>query len=361
MQLLTLRRELGKTKDDASIKVSPEVLALLHSISTEISPAIVTDAVCSATTTVTTPPLELNDSEEEESLLSERPGSDEESSPSAKPLKNKCIPTITEGDLTESQREIMANIAHRLNCSKQLVLICIEKHQGKDFDRYDLEKWCSHNLDLLDESEEESSSDEDSYSSRSSESDDSEQEDQQFKHSSSFATAAIVYPAHAPEITRIERAAREKVDENNSMVQDLVNAGYAMEKSIDAVDRYPTVKAAMEYLDKMEDDEDEDKDDSGVIPVVVGRLPSEDSQDDTISEWVPGGDPSITFDPGSEDKYLPLETLGEVLSYLSQMPGQVQRSRTFPASFLKKGYPNLIVVQPGIYIAIIIMHTHWEM
>ena len=101
-----------------------------------------------------------------------------------------------------------------------------------------------------------------------------------------FATAAVVHPAHAPEITRIERAAREKVDENNSMVQSLVNAGYALEQSIDAVDRYPTVKAAMEYLDKMEDDEDEDKEgDNGAIPVIVGRLLSrEDSQDDA-TEW----------------------------------------------------------------------------
>ena len=69
------------------------------------------------------------------------------------------------------------------------------------------------------------------------------------------------------------------------MVQDLVNAGYTLEQSIDAVDRYPTVRAAMEYLNKMEDDEDEDEDANGAIPVVVGRLLSrEDSQDDA-TEW----------------------------------------------------------------------------
>ena len=190
MQLLTLRRELDRI---TSTKVSPDILALLHSISTEITPAIVTDALHHATQTVPTPPLELKDSDEEmnsESPLIERPVSDDKLSETSKPKKNNHLPTIAEEDLSEEQREIIANIAQRLYCSSQLVLMGIEKN-GKDFDRYDLEKWCSSNLDLLDKNEEESS-DEESYGYQSSDSDDSEQENQQFKYSTSMCLKYLV-------------------------------------------------------------------------------------------------------------------------------------------------------------------------
>lgn len=52
------------------------------------------------------------------------------------------------------------------------------------------------------------------------------------------------------EIITVESEMQEPVDDNHSAVQALVDAGYDVEQSIDAVEKYETVGAAMEYLDQ---------------------------------------------------------------------------------------------------------------
>lgn len=62
------------------------------------------------------------------------------------------------------------------------------------------------------------------------------------------------------EIVTVESEMQEPVDDNHSAVQALVSAGYNVELSIDAVEKYETVDAAMEYLDQQVLDDDNEID-----------------------------------------------------------------------------------------------------
>lgn len=67
------------------------------------------------------------------------------------------------------------------------------------------------------------------------------------------------------------------MDENNSIVADLVNAGFPVDRSVDAVAKYETLEAALEHLEMMEEGEDEEEE--NVIPVSVKtQLSREDSR-----------------------------------------------------------------------------------
>ena len=66
------------------------------------------------------------------------------------------------------------------------------------------------------------------------------------------------------EVVTIESEMEEPVDENHPVVKDLVSANYTLEQSIDAVERYETLEAAIDYLDQQALDDDGDDDD--VIP-----------------------------------------------------------------------------------------------
>lgn len=79
-----------------------------------------------------------------------------------------------------------------------------------------------------------------------------------------------------PEITVIDKTAKETVDENNAMVVDLVSAGYSIDESIDAVDKYGTLEAALTHLEMDEEEEEEGgallpqlyrEDSDGVVPI----------------------------------------------------------------------------------------------
>ncbi len=189
MQLLTLRRELGKLKDSSGI-VSPGVLALLQSISADVTPKIVSTSVCHVTE-ISLPELVVTC--EDGDVVNGLPPPPDMKISDAEPLSSEDKPkkdysyhqpTLTEEHLNEAQKEIMTNICSRLNCSKQLVLFAFEKCPGDEYDRYDYQKWCLENMDLLDESDAESC-DSDSGMEASSDSDDSVAENHQFKYSAS--------------------------------------------------------------------------------------------------------------------------------------------------------------------------------
>jgi hypothetical protein len=200
MQLLALRRELGKLKADCHHVISFDVLALLQSISSQVSPVIVSDAVCQVTTkpAYTTDEVEVaicEDAEMKDSVEFSHPDEQKSSdsllssrapNESLQADINKNLPTLTEDDLNEAQKEMAANISSRLYCTKQLVLLAFEECPGDDNDRYDYENWCSNNLnrDILDEGSEDEGIESDSDGEASSDSDDSEADSQQFKYSS---------------------------------------------------------------------------------------------------------------------------------------------------------------------------------
>ena len=60
-----------------------------------------------------------------------------------------------------------------------------------------------------------------------------------------------------PRIVTVEKPVQEPIDEHNSIVQDLVSAGYTVEKSVETVAKYPSLEAALEHLQVMETGEEE--------------------------------------------------------------------------------------------------------
>lgn len=95
----------------------------------------------------------------------------------------------------------------------------------------------------------------------------------------SGAAAFSPRASSAPKIIVIKKAAKEAIDETNAIVVDLVSAGYTVEQSIDAVDRYGTLEAALTRLE-MDEEGEEEEGEAGVIPVLYRQqISREDSED----------------------------------------------------------------------------------
>lgn len=177
LQLLSLRKELGAAREaDKAASISPSVLALLESISPQVTSNIVCDVIQDTALVI----QETDDAEDEQSMDSSRPASasvGEEIMASAdpqssRPVKHNDNPQLTEADIDEKEKAIMAYVTTRIFCSKVLVLKAFEMHRGMDMDKYDYERWCNNNMDTfqLDEgesSDESCESDEESSSSES--------------------------------------------------------------------------------------------------------------------------------------------------------------------------------------------------
>lgn len=89
----------------------------------------------------------------------------------------------------------------------------------------------------------------------------------------------------SPGIVTLKTSIREPVDENNTIVLDLINAGYPVDKSVDAVTKYETLEAALEHLQMMEDEVEDNE--GEVIPVATRKQFSREvSQEDNFQiEW----------------------------------------------------------------------------
>lgn len=175
LQLLTLRRELGKLKNSSKIAaVSPEVLALLQSISALVASDVVSDTVNKVMSEAITESVSepLNDdsdvSEIKETVnLPAFHDVDNKETAEVKTVVNKDKPALTENDLSKEQKAIMANICARLDCPKQLVLKSFEKCPGNNNDRYDYENWCGSNLLKYEFQDDDGESDDDGSESES--------------------------------------------------------------------------------------------------------------------------------------------------------------------------------------------------
>ncbi len=83
----------------------------------------------------------------------------------------------------------------------------------------------------------------------------------------------------APRIIRIERIAKEPVDESHPAVIELVKAGYSEKQSVEAVAMYGTLEAAMDHMADTSDEEDEE-DEPDLIPSARRQFSREDSLPD---------------------------------------------------------------------------------
>ena len=158
-QLLTLRRELGRLQADHSATVSPDVLFLLQSVSTHVTPSIISEAVCGVTTgVIAIQPVPLNEeypvtdtSEVECDDLTELPTSvtsDISTLPAVVVNESEIIEhVVARSDHTEEDlREMIADVCSRLECSRKFVLRCLRECSRLIRDRYDLEEECGKRL-----------------------------------------------------------------------------------------------------------------------------------------------------------------------------------------------------------------------
>ena len=86
------------------------------------------------------------------------------------------------------------------------------------------------------------------------------------------------YGNETAQLNYIERPVMEPLDENNSIIQDLMNAGYSLEKSINAVKKCETLNAAFDYLQGEDDDTKGEEE-------VDRKFIREDSEDSEDSVW----------------------------------------------------------------------------
>ena len=278
-QLLVLRKEFGAIKNLERPDASPNSLALLQSISSQVS----SDMVCEV---VKCTPQCVSEASSNAGIV----GYSQESLETNQDLSMSDVsmisvdcqvsgrgsqtpiisekPTLTEDDLSEDEKVIMMYVIPRIACPKLLVLKAFEECRGKEMDKYDYQKWCLDHLEKYEFSDkgdsEDEASDEVLSSSSSSESE------------SEKAVSNI-------RIIQVQSAIQEPVDENNSVIKELIGAGYSVEQSIVAVERYETLEGALAYLE--DEAMKEIEEDNDLIPSTC--LSREDSQpvDDFKISW----------------------------------------------------------------------------
>ncbi len=87
-----------------------------------------------------------------------------------------------------------------------------------------------------------------------------------------------------PHVIRIERIAKEPVDENHPDVIALVKAGYPEKQSIEAIAKYGKLEVALDHMADSSDDEDEE-DEMELIPSTMRQFSREDSLSHMEMKW----------------------------------------------------------------------------
>ena len=197
LQLLSLRSELGKLKrlDCHHTAIDPTVQALLHSISPEIATSSIMVAVqnvasvvqnrgpisqtgasvnspSSSTTTVLEQKMEIEESIATDILASVDTHAAGPAPPEAPQAK------LTQEELSDTQKEIFANLTGYGGLHSQLVLIALEKCKE---DRYEVSNWCLENAESYNFPDEDQEDEE--FGDQELESDESESEDEHFSNS----------------------------------------------------------------------------------------------------------------------------------------------------------------------------------
>ena len=301
LQLLILRRELGLIKSQPSAVLKPNVVTLLRSISLQISSIEASQVVHSVTSSVNqalpsaVPELSpkasldvasnIESSHAPESVVAcNKPSLSKEVLASADvqvsmDTRKRDLPKFSVESLTDDQAVIMTYCQDKLGFSRVLVLKAFEECGG-DAPTFDVQNWCVENADkyqhleqalmetdqndpLSDDEEEEEvlseySSEPDTemllvcqpqravYGKFFGNSDHDKCIIEKFINLEHHMESSVA--SNTPGIIQIEVAQKPLVDKYNPTVAELVSAGFVVEQSIDAVKRYETLDAAMEYL-----------------------------------------------------------------------------------------------------------------
>ncbi len=135
-QLLVLRKELGAFKKLELL--SPDVLALLQSISCQVLFDNIRDAVA-----------EIVSIQESKIHFTTKVEERKKEQEVKKELNIHASSTLSPPDsnLTIKQREILSYVTKQLNCPDSLVLKAFEECHEQEWNRYDYVKWCTDHLE----------------------------------------------------------------------------------------------------------------------------------------------------------------------------------------------------------------------
>ena len=261
-QLLLLRKELSHFTDhNYRGDLKPDVLALLQSLSKDISHQdlhiVVTDI------------REIFDNwdDENEDSLNLDPSIDESYSPDtilnesnrqadiiALKLHSSSVPyypQLTSSDLAEKQRVILDNLVQSFGFSEKLILLAFERIDKPDIEEA-VEDWCNQHVeDYIFDAEEESG---DVFDYPTENNDNIE---------NLCSTPADYQSTELPVKKKFAVKVREMVpvDSEHPMVKKMIHlSGYSPEQALEAVEKYPdNIDKAMEYIDNLCDDVDDDE------------------------------------------------------------------------------------------------------
>ena len=271
-QLLLLREELGRLKEPGEDQVKPHAMALLQSISREVSADAmkryvqqvanileqqrasssttekavkkkvqepVSSSQLSGQETVAAPVLSPSAAEASSTLMAELLKS--EGAKTSAPLAQ-----TQEHELTNDRKAILVNLEENFGFHRQLILLGFERCDSP-VDQNEVSRWCLENQDKYkyededkdEEDDEPMEEEEDTQDmiSLHSDMDDGREGD---------AVLIMEVTAEPVEVIVKERVA---VDEHHPVVKRLLDLDYPLDKCLDAAERFPEDShAAYEYL-----------------------------------------------------------------------------------------------------------------
>ena len=270
-QLLLLRRELSRFTDsnyDADLK--PDVMALLQSLSNELSQKLVVSHIRGLSN-------EQEDEEEDDmeldnnnSAVGVSPSTTEtETAASASKLLSSSgpLPTLSAKDLTDNQKMILENLMESFGYSEKLVLLAFERIAKPDIEE-EVEKWCADHEE--DYKYDDNEADEDIMDLSYEKVFDNEFQSS-FNPKHKLNEQPLIREKVAVKVREVI-----PVNEEHPNVKDMLLSGYSLEQALEAVETYPdNIEKAMEYIDSFDDTNDEMK---GLFPkVILGRQQSRGS------------------------------------------------------------------------------------
>ena len=273
-QLLLLREELGRLKESGEDQVKPHAMALLQSISREVSAdamkryvqqvaTILEQQRASSSTTVKAVKKKLQEPVSSSSQVS---GQDTVAAPVPSPsaaeassalmadlLKSEGAKTSAplaqtqEHELNNDRKAILVNLEEMFGFHRQLILLAFERCDSPA-DKNEITSWCLENQDKYkyededkDEEDDEPMEEEDTQDMNSDKEVGTEEDAVSFMDVT--ADGAPLPPA---EVVVKERVA---VDEHHPVVKRLLDLDYPLDKCLDAAERFPEDShAAYEYL-----------------------------------------------------------------------------------------------------------------
>ena len=261
-QLLLLRKELSHFTDHSFCgDLKPDVLALLQSLSKDISHQNLHKVV-----THMREMFDNWDDENEDSLKSD-PSIDKSYSPDTTPNESSreadiiasklhsssvpYYPQLTSSDLTEKQSVILDNLVQSYGFSEKLILLAFERVAKPDIEEA-VEEWCNQH--------------EEDYVFDEEESGDVVECPTEINDNIENFLSTPTPDYHATKLQIVKRKSlvtvREMVpvDREHPMVKDMIQSGYSPEQALEAVEKYPdNIDKAMEYIDNLCDDVDDDE------------------------------------------------------------------------------------------------------